>query len=393
MNKLTDAVIVEVVRTPIGKFRQALASFEPTTLAGMTMKKVIEKAGIDPVIIDDVIYANLFNYNYGNFARIALLEAGLPMSVPAITLNRQCISSINAVALAATMIMTGAAEVVMAGGCESYSKQPFMIKKPDSAYPTSLEMAPLKISSDVVGDPPMIITAENLAKKYGITRKECDEFALNSHKKAAAAWDRGFFKGETFPIEIPQKKGNPIIFDRDECVRRDSTLEALGKLKPVMVKDGVVTAGNSSPMNDGASAVLLMSKEKAHEYGLKPLAKVTAFVAAGCDPNIMGIGPVYSTRKLMQKTGLKIDDFDLIELNEAFAAQSIACIKELNIDPEKVNPNGGAIAIGHPNAASGGILTARAVRYMQEANLKRALILFCAGGGQGFSCVLENEFC
>jgi acetyl-CoA C-acetyltransferase len=287
--------------------------------------------------------------------------------------------------------MTGAADVVMAGGCESYSKQPIMIKKPDSAYPMSLEIAPLKISDETIGDPPMIITAENVAKKYGITREECDEFAVNSHKKAAAAWDRGFFDGEVFPIEIPQKKGDPIIFNRDECVRGDSTFEALRKLKPVMVKDGVVTAGNSSPMNDGASAVLLMSRVKAEEYGVKPLAKVTAFAAAGCDPHIMGVGPVYSTRKLMQKTGLTIDDFDLFELNEAFAAQSIACIRELNLNPAKVNPNGGAIAIGHPNAASGGILTARTVRYMQEANLKRALISFCIGGGQGFSCVLERD--
>ena len=391
MNKLTDAVIVEVARTPVGKFRQALASYAPTTLAAMTMKKVIEKAGIDPEVIDDVIYANLFNYNYGNLARIALLEAGLPVSVPGVTINRQCASSLNAVALAATMIMTGSADIVIAGGVESYSKQPFMIKKTDTAYPMSLEIEPLKASSDVVGDPPMIITAENLAKKYGITREECDEFAVNSHKKAAAAWDRGFFNEEVFSIEIPQKKGNPIIFDRDECVRGDSSVEALGKLRPVMVKDGVVTAGNSSPMNDGASAVLLMSREKAEEYGLKPLARVTAFAAAGCDPNIMGIGPVHATRKLMQRTGLTLNDFDFIELNEAFASQSIACIKELGLDPNKVNPNGGAIAIGHPNAASGGILTARTVRHLEEANLKRALISFCIGGGQGFSCVLERD--
>ncbi|HWQ77410.1 MAG TPA: thiolase family protein [Anaerovoracaceae bacterium] len=391
MNKLTDAVIVEVARTPIGKFKQALASFEPTTLAAMAMNKVIEKAGIDPAVIDDVVYANLFNYNYGDLGRIALLEAGLPISVPAVTINRQCASSLNAVAFAASMIMTGSADVVMAGGVESYSRQPFMIKKPDTAYPMSLEMAPYKASPDTIGDPPMIITAENLAKEYGITREECDEFAVNSHKKAAAAWDRGFFNDEVFTIEIPQKKGNPIIFDRDECVRGDTTSESLSKLKPVMVKDGVVTAGNSSPMNDGASAVLLMSGEKAKEYGLKPLARVTAFAAAGCDPHIMGIGPVHATRKLMQRTGLTLDDFDFIELNEAFAAQSIACIKELNLDLNKVNPNGGAIAIGHPNAASGGVLTARAVRHMEEANLKRALISFCIGGGQGFSCVLERD--
>ncbi|MGO8694375.1 MAG: thiolase family protein [Rectinemataceae bacterium] len=391
MNKLMDAVIVEVARTPVGKFRQALASFEAPVLGSMAMKKVVEKSGIDPVKIDEVIFANLFDYNWGNLARIAVLEAGFPISVPAISINRQCASSLDAVALAASLIMSGAAEIVLAGGVESYSKQPFMLKRPDGAYPAALEMAPLKVSSDTVGDPPMIITAENLAKKYGISREECDEFALNSHKKAAAAWARGFFDGETFPIEILQKRGDPIVFKSDECVRADSTIEALGRLKPILLKDGVVTAGNSSPMNDGASAILLMSARKARELGLSPLAKVTAFASAGVDPNIMGIGPVYATRKLMERTGLKIDDFDIIEMNEAFAAQSIACIKELKIDEEKLNPNGGAIAIGHPNAASGGILTARAVRHMQEHDLERGLITFCCGGGQGFSCLLERD--
>jgi acetyl-CoA C-acetyltransferase len=388
---MKNAVIVEVARTPVGKFRQSLASFEASALGALAMKKVVGKAGIDPVIIDEVIFANLFNYNLGNLARIAVLDAGFPVSVPAITVNRQCASSLNAVALAASMIMSGAAEVVLAGGVESYSKQPFMIRKPNAAYPMALEIEPHKVSSDLAGDPPMIITAENLAKKYGITREECDEFALNSHKKAAAAWDRGFFDGETFPVEIPQKKGEPLLFKKDECVRGDSTMESMARLKPVLLKDGVVTAANSSPMNDGASAVLLMSEEKAKEFGRKPLARVAAFASAGVDPNIMGIGPVDSTRKLMKKTGLKIDDFDLIEMNEAFAAQSIACARELEIDAAKLNPNGGAIAIGHPNAASGGILTARTVRYMEERDLKRALITFCVGGGQGFSCLLERD--
>jgi acetyl-CoA C-acetyltransferase len=327
----------------------------------------------------------------GNLARVAVLEAGFPVSVPAITINRQCASSLNAVGFAASMIQSGAADVILTGGVESYSKQPFLIKKPDTAYPMTLEAAPFRLSTDIIGDPPMIITAENLAKKYGITREECDAFALDSHKKAAAAWERGFYNGETFPIEIPQKKGDPIIYQYDECVRGDSTMEGMAKLKPVLVKDGVVTAANSSPMNDGASAVLLMSEEKAKELGLKPLARVGAYASAGVDPNIMGIGPVDSTRKLMAKTGLKIDDFDLIEMNEAFASQSIACLKELEIDTKKLNPNGGAIAIGHPNAASGGILTARTVRYMQEKDLKRALITFCVGGGQGFSLILERD--
>ena len=391
MNRATEAVIVEVARTPVGKFRQALASFEAPALGSMAMKKAVEKAGIDPKEIDEVIFANLFDYNWGNLARIAVLEAGFPISVPAISVNRQCASSLDAVALAASLIMTGAAEIVLAGGVESYSKQPVMMKRPDSAYPATLEVAPFKVSSDLVGDPPMIITAENLAKKYGISREESDQFAVSSHKKAAAAWARGFFDGETFSIEIPQKKGDPVIFKSDECVRADCSMETLGRLKPVLLKDGVVTAGNSSPMNDGASAVLLMSGQKANELGLKPLAKVTAFASAGVDPTIMGIGPVYSTRKLMERTGLKIDDFDIIEMNEAFAAQSIACIRELEIDERKLNPNGGAIAIGHPNAASGGILTARTVRHMQEHDLKRGLITFCCGGGQGFSCLLERE--
>ena len=391
MNKITKAVIVEVARTPVGKFRKSLASFEAPVLGGMAMKKVVEKAGIEPETIDEVICANLFNYNWGNLGRVAVMEAGFPVSVPAITVNRQCASSLDAVAFGASLIMTGAAETVLAGGVESYSKQPFMVKRPEAAYPMALEFVPHKVSSDKVGDPPMIITAENLAEKYGITREECDAFALESHKKAAAAWERGFFAEEIFPVEIPQRKGDPIVFDRDECVRADTSMEALGKLRPVMKRDGVVTAGNASPMNDGASAILLMSAEKAKELGLTSLARVTAFASAGVDPTIMGIGPVYATRKLMEKTGLTIDDFDIIELNEAFAAQSLACVKELEINPAKLNPNGGAIAIGHPNAASGGLLTARTVRYMQERDLKKGLITFCCGGGQGFSCLVERD--
>lgn len=388
---MQDAVIVEALRTPVGKFRQALATVEAPMLASLVMKAVMEKSGVDPAALDEVIFANLFDYNWGNLARVAVLEVSFPVSVPAISVNRQCASSLDAVALAASLIMSGAKEVVLAGGVESYSKQPFLIKMPSAAYPTSLEITPYKVSSDNVGDPPMIMTAENLAKKYNISREECDEFALNSHKKAAAAWERGFFDGEVIPVEIPQKKGDPVVFRADECVRADSTIESLARLKPVMLKDGVVTAGNSSPMNDGASAVLIMSREKAKELKLKPLAKVGAFASAGVDPNIMGIGPVASTRKLMQKTGLTLDDFDVIELNEAFAAQSLACIRELGLDMSRVNPNGGAIAIGHPNAASGGILVCRTIRHMQEQKVKRGLISFCVGGGQGVSCVLERE--
>ena len=387
---MNEAVIVSVARTPVAKRGQSLAGFEAPELGALAIREVVERSGIDPESIDDVIFGNLFNFNHGNLARVTTLKAGLPISVPAVTIDRQCSSSLNAVAFGASLIMTGACETVLCGGVESYSKMPLMINRPDTAYPMNLSFAQFGVSTKEIGDPPMIITAENLAKMYGLSREEIDEFAVASHKKAAAAWDRRFFNDEVIPIEIPQKKGAPIVFDKDECVRKDASMETLSKLKPVLLSDGVVTAGNSSPMNDGASAVLLMSKTRANELGLEILAKVTAFASAGVDPNIMGIGPVAATRKVMNKTGLSIDDFDIIELNEAFASQSIACIKELGIDMKKVNPNGGAIAIGHPNAASGGILMCRTVRHMREHDLKRGLISFCIGGGQGFSLVVER---
>jgi acetyl-CoA acetyltransferase family protein len=388
---MREAVIVSVARTPVGKRGQALASFEAPALGAMAMQKAVERAKLDPESIDEVIFGNLFNFDQLNLARIAVLKAGFPTTVPAITVNRQCSSSLNAAALGASLIMTGASDTILCGGVESYSKMPLMVKRPEVGYPMELEFIGISCSTAEIGDPPMIITAENLAKQYHLCREELDAFALDSQKKAAAAWDRGFYDDEVFPIEIPQKKGAPVVFKRDECVRADATMEGLARLKPVLLADGMVTAGNSSPMNDGASAFVLMSKERASELGLEPLAKVTGFASAGVDPNIMGIGPVAATRKLMKRMGLTIDDFDIVELNEAFAAQSLPCIKELNIDTNRLNPNGGAIAIGHPNAASGGILMCRTVRHMKQQNLKRGLISFCCGGGQGFSLVVERE--
>jgi len=388
---MRKAVIVSVARTPVGKRGQALAGFEAPVLGALAMQKAVERAELDPASIDEVIFGNLLNFDQLNLARIAVLKAGFPLTVPAITVNRQCSSSLNAAAIGASLIMTGACDTVLCGGVESYSKMPLMVKRPEVGYPMELEFTGLACSTKEIGDPPMIITAENLAKQYHLSREELDEFALSSQRKAAEAWDRGFYDDEVFPIEIPQKKGDPVIFKRDECVRADTSLEGLAKLKPVLLADGVVTAGNSSPMNDGASAVLLMSEERASELGLEPLAKVTGFASAGVDPNIMGIGPVPATRKLMKRMGLTIDDFDIVELNEAFAAQSLPCIRELSIDMNRLNPNGGAIAIGHPNAASGGILMCRTVRHMKQQNLKRGLITFCCGGGQGFSMVVERD--
>ena len=386
---MKDAVIVGVARTPIGKMRGTLATFSAVELGAMAMKNVVEEHKVNPQDIDEIIMGNLFDSHSFNFARVAALEAGFPIEVPAITIDRQCASSLNAVAWAAMLVSSGQCEVVLAGGVESHSQKPFYVKSPGKAFPDKLEFLSGQTTNEEYGNPSMIATAENLAKMYNISRQECDEFALASHMKAEAAWQRGFYDDETFPIHIPQKKGETKVVRKDEGIRADTNLEALAKLRPVM-EDGVVTAGNASPLNDGASAILIMSREKAEEYGLEPLAKVGAFASAGVDPSIMGIGPVYSTRKLLKNTGLSIDDFDIIEINEAFAAQSLACIRELGIDMNKVNPNGGAIAIGHPNAASGGILVARTAREMVEKDLSRGLITFCVGGGQGFSLILER---
>ncbi|WP_225986086.1 thiolase family protein [Psychrobacillus glaciei] len=387
---MKDAVIVGVSRTSVGKMRGTLANFSAVELGAMAMKNVVEEHKVNPQDIDEIIMGNLFDSHSFNFARVAALEAGFPIEVPAITIDRQCASSLNAVAWAAMLVSSGQCEVVLAGGVESHSQKPFYVKSPEKAYPDKLEFLSGQTTNEEYGNPSMIATAENLAEMYNISRQDCDEFALASHLKAEAAWQRGFYYAETFPIHIPQRKGETKVFQKDECIRPETNLEVLSKLNPVMSEDGVVTAGNSSPLNDGASAVLIMSRAKAEEYGLEPLAKIGASASAGVDPSIMGIGPVYSTRKLLKKTGLSIDDFDIIEINEAFAAQSLACIRELGIDIDKVNPNGGAIAIGHPNAASGGILVARTAREMYERDLSRGLITFCVGGGQGFSLILER---
>jgi acetyl-CoA C-acetyltransferase len=361
-------------------------------LGAIALKAVVEKVKLDPAKIDEVIVGNIFGQDWGNVARHCVLLAGFPESVPAHTIDRQCASSVNALGLCASMIQTGQADIMIAGGVESYSQMPHFIRPPSTAYPMRLEVIPYK--SSVPGGPgnniPMIMTAENLAKKYSLTRQECDEFALASHNKAADAWNKGYFNDAVVPVTLPQKKGDPKIVKVDATVRFDATIESMARLAPVMVKDGVVTAANASPMNDGASAVLVMSEDKAKELGLEVLAVVKEFASAGCDPTIMGIGPVYATRNLMNRHGYKLNDFDLIELNEAFAPQSLACIKELGLDMNRCNVEGGAIAIGHPNGASGGMLVGRLVYALRRRSKKLGLISFCCGGGQGFSLLLEN---
>jgi len=387
---MNEAVIVSVARTPMAKYRGDFAAMPVPKLGAIPIKAAVEKVGLDPALLDEVIMGNLFGSDWGNPARNCVLEAGFPQSVPAITVDRQCSSSLNAVALASAMIMSGSAEIIMTGGVESYSQQPYYLQRPASAYPFQMNFLTFKCSPpDGEDSVSMIQTAENLAAKYNLTREECDAFAVESHRKAARAWEDGCFDEQVTPVEIPRRKGEPLIVATDVCVRSDCSMEGLAKLRPLM-KGGVVTAGNASPMNDGASAVLIMSAKKAKELQIEPLAVIKEYSSAGCDPDIMGIGPVYSTRKLMAQGGYQIDDFDLVELNEAFAAQSIPCIRELGIRPERVNVEGGAIAIGHPNGASGGMLVGRMVYALRRRNLRRGLISFCCGGGQGFSLMLEN---
>jgi acetyl-CoA C-acetyltransferase len=390
---MKEAVIVSVARTPITKYKGDFADFTVPELGAIPIKAVIEKTSIDPQIVDEVVMGNLFGSDWGNVSRACWLEAGYPMSTSAITVDRQCSSAVNAVGLAASMIQTGIYDVMIAGGVESYSQQPFYIQRPSKAFPDALKFIIYKVAPErygvgsKAGD--MIATAENLAKRYNLSREECDAFAMDSHLKAAKAWEKNYFADQVVTVPVPQRKGEPKMVSMDACVRSDVSMENLAKLRPIM-KDGVVTAGNASPMNDGASAILMMSREKAEELGLKPLAIVREYCAAGVDPSIMGIGPVYSTRKLMLRHGYKIDDFDLVELNEAFAAQSLPCIRELGLDPSRVNVEGGAIAIGHPNGCSGGMLVARLVYALRRRNLHRGLVSFCCGGGQGFSLVIEN---
>ena len=384
---MKKAVVVSAKRSVVGKFQKSLASVPPEKLGAMAMKAVIEDTGISPEMIDEVIFGNLFNYNMANAARYVWLEAGLPPEVPAFQVDRQCGSSLNAVALAAMTIETGNADIILAGGVESYSHQPFMIERPQSAVPRSLKFVNYEVERDCT---PMIITAENVAERYHVSREDCDKFALRSHQLAVAAWENGYFDEQVFPVEIPQKKGDPKIITMDDCVRFNLTYEALAKLKPVMKADGVVTAGNSSPMNDGSSAMLVMSEEKAKELNLEPLGVVSAYAIAGVDPDYMGIGPISAIQKLLKKVNKTVDDIDLYEINEAFASQSLACVRELGIPDEKLNVNGGAIAIGHPNAASGGILVARLLYEMKRRAVHSGIVSFCCGGGQGIAVLFER---
>ncbi|WP_053363753.1 thiolase family protein [Bacillus sp. FJAT-27251] len=391
MSRNRDAVIVSAVRTAIGRQGGALASVPAHVFGAEVIKEAVKRAGVDPEQIDDVIFGNVLSGG-GNIARLTALQTGLSINIPGLTVDRQCGSGINAINLAAMAIKAGDGDIYVAGGTESMSRAPYLMERPEKAYSAAPpKFRKSQLSPSEIGDPPMGITAENLVEKYNITREEQDQFALQSQQRMARAMEEGRFAEQVVPITIPVRKGDPIIFQTDEHPRPETTIEGLSRLQPAFLKGGTVTAGSSSGLNDAASALVIMSREKAEQLGVQPLAAVKAYSIAGVDPNIMGIGPVPATQKVLEQSGLGLEDMDIIEINEAFAAQVLACNRELKMDLEKVNVNGGAIAHGHPLGATGAIITTKAVYELKRTGGKYALITACIGGGQGIATIIENE--
>jgi acetyl-CoA C-acetyltransferase len=393
---MKKAVIVSAVRTPIGSFGGAFASLSAVDLGVVAAKEAIKRAGIEPSLIDEVYFGNVLSAGLGqNVARQVSLGAGVPIEKPALTINMVCGSGLRAVSMAAQLVEGGQCDVVLCGGTESMTNAPYLIPKARWGH----RMGDGKLVDymvhdglwDIYNNYHMGITAENVAEQYGITREEQDEFAAKSQNKAEEAQKAGKFADEIVPVTIPQRKGDPVVIDTDEYPRHGSTVEKMAKLKPAFKKDGTVTAGNASGINDGAAALIVMSKEKAEELGLKPLCEVAGYASAGVDPKVMGLGPIPATQKALNNAGWKVEDLELIEANEAFAAQSLAVIRELGLNPEITNVNGGAIALGHPIGASGARILVTLIYEMQKRDAKKGLATLCIGGGMGTSILVERK--
>ena len=400
-----DAVIIDAIRTPIGALGGALAAVRPDDLAALTLRTLLERTGIDPALIEEVYLgcANQAGEDNRNVARMASLLAGLPVEVGAVTFNRLCASGLSAVTAAARAIRLGEGDVYLAGGVESMSRAPYSLPKAESPFAFGNQTAwdtalgwryPNPRMVELYGTEAMGETAENIAEQIGITRAEQDAFALQSHQRAIAAMDNGYFAEEIVPVSIPQRKGDPLLVSTDERPRRDTSLESLARLRPAFRKDGTVTAGNSSGMNDGAAALLLTSADKARQLGLKPLARVVTSAAAGVPPRVMGLGPIPAARKALQRAGLTIAEIGLVELNEAFAVQSLAVLRELGISEAMTNVNGGAIALGHPLGCSGARILTTLVHEMRRRapSMPRpfyGLAMLCVGVGQGEALLVE----
>ncbi|MBU3146779.1 acetyl-CoA C-acetyltransferase [Clostridium sp. CF012] len=392
---MRDVVIVAAVRTAIGSFGGALSKLSAVEIGTIAAKEAIKRSGVKPELIEEAIIGNVIQAGLGqNVARQISIYAGMSEESSALTINKICGSGLRAVSMAAQFIMCGDADIVLAGGTESMSNAPYAL--PNNRW--GAKMGDGKIVDTMINDSlwdafnnyHMGVTAENIAEKWNITREEQDQFALKSQLKAEKAIKEGKFKDEIVPVSIPQRKGDPIIFDTDEFPKAGSTIEKLGKLKPAFKKDGTVTAGNSSGINDGAAMFIVMSKAKAEELGVKPLVTIKAYASGGVDPKIMGYGPVPASKKALQKAGMTVGDLDLIEANEAFAAQSLAVAKDLGFNTEIVNVNGGAIALGHPVGGSGARILVTLIHEMIKRNSKTGLATLCIGGGQGTSIIVER---
>ena len=393
-------LIIDAVRTPVGRYGGALSTVRPDDLAALVIKALVEDTKIDPKLIDDVYFgdANQAGEDNRNVARMAILLAGLPDTVPGSTVNRLCASSLDAINIAARMIEAGAGDIMIAGGVESMSRAPFVMAKATEAFSRDAQVFDTTIGWRFTNPKLAALhhpysmgeTAENVAKMHKLTREEQDRFAYESQLKCKAAMEAKRFADEIVAVPIPQRKGDPLLVTNDEHPRHDTTMEALAKLKPAFAKDGTVTAGNSSGINDGAAAMLLVEESVARRLGLTPLAVVGASATAGVDPSCMGLGPIPAVRKALDRAKLKISDVDLFEINEAFAAQSIPCIRELGIDPAKVNVNGGAIALGHPLGGSGARITTTLLHEMRRRGAKRGVATMCVGVGQGVATLFES---
>ena len=393
---MKDVVIVDAVRTPVGSFGGALASVPAVNLGTLVVKELIKRTGLDVNKIDELIFGCVLQGGQGqNVARQVLINAGIPQEIPAMTINKVCASGLRSVSLAAQCIRADDANVVVAGGCENMSAAPYAVKTTRwGARMNDNVMVYLRIHDglwEIFNNYHMGVTAENVASQYNLSRQEQDEFGLRSQMNAVAAIEQGRFKDEIVPVVIPQRKGDPKVFDTDEHPRASTTIEALTKLKPAFKKDGTVTAGNASGINDGAAAILVTSAEAAAAMKMKPMVRIVSYASAGVDPKVMGLGPIPATRKALEKAGMKIEDIDLVEANEAFAAQALACAKDLKLDMSKVNLNGGAIALGHPIGASGArILTTLLHEMKRRPEVKTGLATLCVGGGMGAAIIVEK---
>ena len=393
---MREVVIASAVRTPIGKFGGSLKDVSARKLGAIVIKEALNRAGVDPAAVDEVIMGCVLQGGLGqNVSRQMSLDAGVPVEVPTFTINKVCGSGLRAVELAAQIIKAGDADIIVAGGAENMSATAYAMPAARwGARMFDTKMVDMMVNDglwDAFNGYHMGITAENVAEQWGLTREQLDEFSVISQQRAEKAVDSGRFDDEIVPVTIPQRKGDPIVFSRDEHLTRGSSMEKVAKLKPAFKKDGgVVTAANASGINDSGAAVVVMSAEKAEELGIKPLCKIVSYASGGVDPSIMGVGPVPATRKALDKAGLKIEDIDLVEANEAFAAQSLAVRKELGLDPEKTNVNGGAIALGHPIGASGCRILVTLIYEMMKRDSKRGLATLCIGGGMGTALIVER---